>query len=39
MCEGAVSANFLAKILPAALPITEFSPENSPAADREVTRG
>jgi hypothetical protein len=32
-------SNFLAKIpaLPACFP--EFSPENSPAADREVTRG
>jgi hypothetical protein len=39
MRDGAVSSNFLAKILPAVRPIPEFSPENSPAADREVTRG
>jgi hypothetical protein len=39
MREDALFPNFLAKILPAGGTSPEFSPENSPAADGEVTLG
>jgi len=39
MREKKLFANFLAKILPAGVTVPEFSPENSPASDREVTLG
>jgi hypothetical protein len=39
MREERLFPNFLAKILPAGVTVPEFSPENSLAADREVTLG